>query len=77
MKPDQHLKIPDLILSNTTTDNNKPQTPKRRMYGFTREAYQVVKKNQQISLIVNKANLSLYNLRNSVQLYYIDERLLR
>ena len=67
------LKLNDFVLSKT---EGKQNTPRERMYGFTVEAYKVVKRNQLLSTIVNIANFNLYNLRNSVQLHHIDESLL-
>ena len=69
------LKLPEF--ERTKTDLKKNNTPRERMHGFTQEAYSYVKRNQILSTIVNIANFNLYNLRNSVTLHHIDEKMLR
>ena len=68
------LKVPEMLKHKTDLKQNN--TPRERMHGFTQEAYQIVKRNQTLSTIVNIANFNLYNLRNSVTLHHINGKVL-
>lgn len=42
-----------------------------RMHGFTEAGLRIVKANSAVAAIVSIANQKLYNLRNSVQVFYV------